>query len=182
MNVFSDFTTHVQSAVKVLAAAGVFPNPPDLSRIVVEPPREVGHGDLATNAAMALAKEAGLKPRDLAERLAAELAKRAEITGVEVAGPGFINLTIDPGVWREALRAAILAGSNFGRSGIGKAEPVNVEYVSANPTGPLHVGHCRGAVFGDALANLLAFTGYAVTREYYINDAGAQVDTLARST
>jgi arginyl-tRNA synthetase len=181
MNVFSDFTTHVQSAVKVLAAAGVFPNPPDLSRIVVEPPREVGHGDLATNAAMALAKEAGLKPRDLAERLAAELAKRSEITGVEVAGPGFINLTIDPGVWREALRAAILAGSNFGRSGIGEAEPVNVEYVSANPTGPLHVGHCRGAVFGDALANLLAFTDYAVTREYYINDAGAQVDTLARS-
>jgi arginyl-tRNA synthetase len=181
MNVFSDFTTHVQSAVKVLAAAGVFPNPPDLSRIVVEPPREVGHGDLATNAAMALAKEAGLKPRDLAERLAAELGKRVEITAVEVAGPGFINLTIDPGVWRGALRAAILAGPDFGRSSIGKAEPVNVEYVSANPTGPLHVGHCRGAVFGDALANLLAFTDYAVTREYYINDAGAQVDVLARS-
>jgi arginyl-tRNA synthetase len=181
MNVFSVFTVHVQSAVKALAAAGVFPNPPDLSRIVVEPPRDTGHGDLATNAAMALAKEAGLNPRELAECLAAELGKRAEITGVEVAGPGFINLTLDPGVWREALRAAILAGPDFGRSDLGKGEPVNVEYVSANPTGPLHVGHGRGAVFGDALANLLAFTGSAVTREYYINDAGAQVDTLARS-
>jgi arginyl-tRNA synthetase len=181
MNIFSVFTAHVQSAVKALAAAGVFANPPDLSRIVVEPPREAGRGDLATNAAMALAKEAGLKPRDLAERLAAELGKRAEITGVEVAGPGFINLTIDPAVWRDALRAAIVAGPDFGHSDLGKAEPVNIEYVSANPTGPLHVGHCRGAVFGDALANLLVFSGYAVTREYYINDAGAQVDTLARS-
>jgi arginyl-tRNA synthetase len=181
MNVFSVFTAHVQSAVKALAAVGVFANPPDLSRIVVEPPREAGRGDLATNAAMALAKEAGLKPRDLAERLAVELGKRAEITGVEVAGPGFINLTIDPAVWRDALRAAILAGPDFGKNDLGKGEPVNVEYVSANPTGPLHVGHCRGAVFGDALANLLVFSGYAVTREYYINDAGVQVDTLARS-
>src|SRR5271169_5803557 len=181
MNVFSVFTAHVQSAVKALAAAGVFPNPPDLTRIVVEPPRDAGHGDLATNAAMALAKEAGLKPRELAERLAAELGKRPEITAVEVAGPGFINLTLDPGVWRDALRAAIIAGPDYGKSDIGKAEPVNVEYVSANPTGPMHVGHCRGAVFGDALANLLAFSGYAVTREYYINDAGAQVDILARS-
>jgi arginyl-tRNA synthetase len=181
MNVFSVFTAHVQSAVKALAAAGVFANPPDLSRIVVEPPRDAGRGDLATNAAMALAKEAGLKPRELAERLAGQLGKRPEITGVEVAGPGFINLTLDPGVWRDALRTAILAGPEFGNSDIGKAEPVNVEYVSANPTGPLHVGHCRGAVFGDALANLLVFTGFAVTREYYINDAGAQVDTLARS-
>ncbi len=186
MNVFSVFTAHVQSAVKALAAAGVFAKPPDLARIVVEPPREASHGDLATNAAMVLAKEAGLKPRDLAERLAAELGKRAEITAVEVAGPGFINLTLDPGVWREALRAAILAGPDFGKGDAGKGdagkgEPVNVEYVSANPTGPMHVGHCRGAVFGDALANLLAFDGYAVTREYYINDAGAQVDVLARS-
>jgi arginyl-tRNA synthetase len=181
MNVFSVFTAHVQAAVKALAAAGVFAVPPDLSRIVVEPPREASHGDLATNAAMVLAKEAGLKPRELAERLAAELGKRTEITAVEVAGPGFINLTLDPGVWRDALRAAILAGPDFGRGDIGKGEAVNVEYVSANPTGPLHVGHGRGAVFGDALANLLAFGGYAVTREYYINDAGAQVDTLTRS-
>src|SRR5580700_7823510 len=181
MNVFSVFTAHVQAAVKALAAAGVFAVLPDLSRIVVEPPREASHGDLATNAAMVLAKEAGLKPRELAERLAAELSKRTEITAVEVAGPGFINLTLDPGVWRDALRAAILAGPDFGKGDIGKGEPVNVEYVSANPTGPLHVGHCRGAVFGDALANLLAFTGFAATREYYINDAGAQVDALARS-
>jgi arginyl-tRNA synthetase len=148
---------------------------------VVEPPRDAAHGDLATNAAMALAKDAGLKPRDLAERLAAELGKLPQITKVEVAGPGFINMTLDPSVWRQALRAAILAGPDFGRSHIGKSEAVNVEYVSANPTGPMHVGHCRGAVFGDALANLLAFAGYAVTREYYINDAGGQVDVLARS-
>src|SRR5712671_2206030 len=181
MNVFQVFTEHVRSAVTTLAKAGVFPSPPDLSRIVVEPPREASHGDLATNAAMVLAKDAGLKPRDLAERLAAELGKRPEITKVEVAGPGFINMTLDPSVWREALGAAILAGPEFGRSGVGKAEPVNVEYVSANPTGPMHVGHCRGAVFGDALANLLAFSAFAVTREYYINDAGAQVDVLARS-
>ena len=181
MNVFQIFTEHVCSAVQAIAAEGVFSSAPDLSRIVVEPPRGTGHGDLATNAAMALAKDAGLKPRDLAERIAAELRKRPEITAVEVAGPGFINMTLDANVWRHALRAAIAAGPKFGRSDLGKAAKVNVEYVSANPTGPMHVGHCRGAVFGDALANLLAFTGYAVTREYYINDAGAQVDVLARS-
>jgi arginyl-tRNA synthetase len=181
MNVFALFTAHVRSAVEAVAAGGGFPDPPDLDRIVVEPPRDPAHGDLATNAAMALARDAGLKPRDLADRLAAELGKCPEITKVEVAGPGFINMTLDPSVWRQALRAAILAGPDFGRTDIGGAEPVNVEYVSANPTGPMHVGHCRGAVFGDALANLLAFAGYAVTREYYINDAGAQVDVLARS-
>jgi arginyl-tRNA synthetase len=181
MNVFTIFTQHVRSAVERLAAAGLFARPPELAKIVVEPPRDAGHGDLATNAAMVLAKDAGLKPRELAERLAAELGKRAEITRVEVAGPGFINMTLDPSVWRDALATAIRGGTEFGRSDIGKAEPVNVEYVSANPTGPMHVGHCRGAVFGDALANLLAFAGFAVTREYYINDAGAQVDALARS-
>ena len=181
MNVFTLFTEHVRAAVEALAAAGTFPRPPELGRIVVELPRDAAHGDLTTNAAMVLAKDAGLKPRDLAERLAAELGKLAEIAKVEVAGPGFLNITLDPSVWRLALRGAILAGPDFGRSDIGKSEPVNVEYVSANPTGPMHVGHCRGAVFGDALANLLAFTGYAVSREYYINDAGAQVDTLARS-
>ena len=130
---------------------------------------------------MVLAKDAGMAPRLLAEHLAAELGKRAEIIKAEVAGPGFINLTLDASVWQDALRAAVLAGPDFGRSDIGKGEPVNVEYVSANPTGPMHVGHCRGAVFGDALANLLAVAGFAVTREYYINDAGAQVDALARS-
>jgi len=181
MNVFTLFTAHVRAAIEALAAAGAFPRPPALERVVVEPPRDAAHGDLATNAAMTLAKDAGLKPRDLAERLAAELGKLPQITKVEVAGPGFINMTLDPSVWRQALRAAIQAGPDFGRSDIGKSEAVNVEYVSANPTGPMHVGHCRGAVFGDALANLLAFAGYAVTREYYINDAGAQVDVLARS-
>jgi arginyl-tRNA synthetase len=181
MNVFQLFTNHVQDAVATLAKAGAFPLPSDLSRIVVEPPREASHGDLATNAAMALAKDAGLKPRDLAQMIAAELEKRPEVTKTEVAGPGFINLTLDPTVWRAALLEAIRAGAGYGRSDIGAGKPVNVEYVSANPTGPMHVGHCRGAVFGDALANLLALAGFAVTREYYINDAGAQVDALARS-
>src|SRR5687767_5509986 len=181
MNVFKLFTAHVRAAVETLAKAGVFSAPPALDRIVVEPPRETGHGDLATNAAMVLAKDAGLKPRDLAERIAAELEKRPEITRTEIAGPGFINLTLDPAVWREALVAAIKAGTDYGRGESGDHHKVNVEYVSANPTGPMHVGHCRGAVFGDALANLLAATGHSVSREYYINDAGAQVDVLARS-
>ena len=181
MNVFALFTAHVRSAVETLARAGAFAAPADLSRIVVEPPREASHGDLATNAAMVLAKDAGLKPRDLAQMIAAELAKRPEVTRTEIAGPGFINLTLDPAVWRAELATAIRAGQAYGRSEIGGAKPVNVEYVSANPTGPMHVGHGRGAVFGDALANLLAVAGFAVTREYYINDAGAQVDVLARS-
>ena len=181
MNVFQRFTEHVRAAVTALAEAGVFPSPPDLSRIVVEPPREASHGDLATNAAMALAKDAGLKPRDLAEKIANEMSKRPEVTGAEIAGPGFINLTLDPAVWREALAGIVRDGAAFGRGGVGAGRKVNVEYVSANPTGPMHVGHCRGAVFGDALANLLAAAGFAVTREYYINDAGAQVDVLARS-
>ncbi len=181
MNVFTIFTGHVRRAVEALAAAGVFRSPPDLSRIIVEPPRDAAHGDLATNAAMALAKDAGLKPRDLAEQIAAELRKLAEVARVDIAGPGFINLTLVPSVWRNALRDLIVAGTDIARSGVGKGELVNVEYVSANPTGPMHVGHCRGAVFGDALANLLAVSGYAVTREYYINDAGAQVDVLGRS-
>ena len=181
MNVFQVFTQHVRTAVETLAKAGAVPATLDLSRIVVEPPREASHGDLATNAAMALAKDAGLKPRELAEKIAAELAKLPEVTKTDIAGPGFINLTLDPAVWREALADAIRAGADHGRSSIGAGQPVNVEYVSANPTGPMHVGHCRGAVFGDALANLLAVAGFAVTREYYINDAGAQVDVLARS-
>jgi arginyl-tRNA synthetase len=181
MNVFQVFTEHVRTAVTTLAKAGVFPSPPDLSRIVVEPPREASHGDLATNAAMALAKDAGLKPRELAEKIAAELGKLPEVTKTEIAGPGFINLTLDPTVWRMALAAIVREGAGYGRGGVGAGKPVNVEYVSANPTGPMHVGHCRGAVFGDALANLLAVAGFAVTREYYINDAGGQVDVLARS-
>jgi len=181
MNVFSIFTAHVRSAVETVAAEGVFASPRDLSRVGVEPPREVGRGDLATNAAMVLAKEFGLKPRELADRLAVQLRSSPQVAAVEVVDPGFINLTLERSVWGEALRAAILDGPKFGGADIGNGKQINVEYVSANPTGPMHVGHCRGAVFGDALANLLAFTGFAVTREYYINDAGAQVDVLARS-
>jgi arginyl-tRNA synthetase len=155
----------------------------DLSRVVVEPPRDASHGDMATNVAMVLAKDLGKKPRDLAEQLAVVFSLHlAEVVDkVEVAGPGFINLTLKPDVWREELRRVLAAGRDYGRSEIGRGEKINVEYVSANPTGPMHVGHGRGAVFGDALANLLVFAGYAVTREYYVNDAGAQVDVLARS-
>jgi arginyl-tRNA synthetase len=153
----------------------------DLSRVVVEPPRDPSHGDMAANAAMVLAKDAGQKPRELAEKIAEKLRADDLIAKVDVAGPGFINFTLHPRAWAEELRVVLAAGSDYGRSEIGQGEKVNVEYVSANPTGPMHVGHGRGAVFGDALANLLAFAGYAVTREYYINDAGAQVDVLARS-
>jgi arginyl-tRNA synthetase len=163
------------------ASAGVLGPKADLSRIVVEPPRDASHGDMATNAAMVLAKDAGQKPRELAEQIADKLRAEPNVEKVDVAGPGFINLTLKPHVWGEALRVALTAGADYGRSDIGAGEKVDVEYVSANPTGPLHVGHGRGAVFGDALASLLAYAGYAVTREYYINDAGAQVDTLARS-
>jgi arginyl-tRNA synthetase len=153
----------------------------DLSRVVVEPPRNPTHGDMATNAAMALAKDAGKKPRELADAIAAALRADPIVEKADVAGPGFINLTLKPHVWGEELRVILESGADYGRSRMGAGEKVNVEYVSANPTGPMHVGHGRGAVFGDALANLLAFAGYDVTREYYINDAGAQVDVLARS-
>src|SRR6202041_1096054 len=153
----------------------------DLSRVVVEPPKDPTHGDMATNAAMVLAKEAKAKPRDLAEKVAERLRADDLVASVDVAGPGFINLTLNVTAWADALRSVLREGGAYGQSAVGAGEKVNVEYVSANPTGPMHVGHCRGAVFGDALANLLAFAGFAVTREYYINDAGAQVDVLARS-
>ena len=153
----------------------------DLSRVVVEPPKDPSHGDMATNAAMVLAKEAGKKPRDLAEQIALRLRTDDLIASADVAGPGFINLTLKVSVWADTLRTVLREGHSYGQSAIGAAEKVNVEFVSANPTGPMHVGHCRGAVFGDALASLLVFAGYDVTREYYINDAGAQVDVLARS-
>ncbi|MGP9810814.1 arginine--tRNA ligase [Rhodopseudomonas sp. NSM] len=176
---------HVLARVHAVCAAlndeGVLPAGIDLSRIVVEPPKDSSHGDMATNAAMVLAKEARLKPRDLAEKIAEKLRAEDQIAEVAIAGPGFINLTLKPAVWAQALRAVLDAGAGYGRSRVGAAEKVNIEYVSANPTGPMHVGHCRGAVFGDALANLLETAGYDVTREYYINDAGAQVDVLARS-
>ena len=153
----------------------------DLARVVVEPPRDPSHGDMATNAAMVLAKDAGKKPRELADKIAEALRGDDMITKAEVAGAGFINLTLKPHLWAEELRVVLAAGKEYGRSNIGNGDKVNVEYVSANPTGPMHVGHGRGAVFGDALANLLSFAGFDVTREYYINDAGAQVDALARS-
>jgi arginyl-tRNA synthetase len=180
-NIFTTVLARVHAAVEALADEGVLPAGLDLSRILVEPPREAAHGDMATNAAMVLAKPAGKKPRELAEAIAAKLRGDALIEDVAVAGPGFINLTLTRAAWIEELCAALAAGRDYGRSHIGHGEPVNVEYVSTNPTGPIHVGHGRGAVFGDALANLLAFTGHRVAREYYVNDAGAQVDTLARS-
>jgi arginyl-tRNA synthetase len=180
-NIFNEVLDRVRAVTGGLAAAGVIPPGIDQSRIVVEPPRDAAHGDMATNAAMVLAKDAGKKPRELAQAIADALASDELVQKVEIAGPGFINITLKPSAWLEALRAAIRSGAGYGKSDIGRAQPVNVEYVSANPTGPMHVGHCRGAVFGDALATLLAYTGFTVTREYYINDAGAQVDVLARS-
>jgi arginyl-tRNA synthetase len=180
-HLFATVLDIVHAALRSLAASGALAADLDLSRVLVEPPRDSTHGDMATNAAMALAKEAGRKPRELAELISAELRKAALIEHVEIAGPGFINLTLQRQAWYDELRVALRAAGNYGRSGVGRSEKVNVEYVSANPTGPMHVGHCRGAVFGDALANLLDFSGYQVSREYYINDAGAQVDVLARS-
>jgi arginyl-tRNA synthetase len=175
-NIFADMLDRVRGAT-----AGVLSADVDQSRVTVEPPRDPAHGDIATNAAMVLAKDAGKKPRELAEAIAEKLRADAEVEKVDVAGPGFINIKLKPVAWIAALRGAVHLGAQYGASDVGGGTPVNVEYVSANPTGPMHVGHCRGAVFGDALANLLAFTGAKVTREYYINDAGAQVDTLARS-
>src|SRR5436309_7932033 len=180
-NIFAAVLDKIRAANTALIKDGALPFGIDQSRIVVEPPRESAHGDMATNAAMVLAKDAGAKPRVLAEAIAAKLRSDDLVAKAEVAGPGFINLTLKPKAWIGALRAVLAAGANYGLSNVGGGSVVNVEYVSANPTGPMHVGHCRGAVFGDALANLLAFTGFAVTREYYINDAGAQVDALARS-
>src|SRR5579864_5076142 len=182
LHLFADVQARVHAICADLAAAGGWPDGTDLSRVVVEPPRDPAHGDMATNAAMVLAKEAKAKPRDLAEQIAARLRADDLITKVDIAGPGFINLTLKPVAWAEALRTILREGGAYGRlAAVAGAPKVNVEYVSANPTGPMHVGHCRGAVFGDALCSLLQFAGHDVTREYYINDAGAQVDVLARS-
>src|SRR6202040_1507131 len=180
-HLFANVLARVHAVCGALAADGGWSASIDLSRVVVEPPRDTAHGDMATNAAMVLARDAKAKPRDLAEQIAARLRADDLIASVDVAGPGFINLTLKASVWSDALRTVLREGDGYGRSGIGAAEKVDVEYVSANPTGPMHVGHCRGAVFGDALCSLLQFAGYDVTREYYINDAGAQVDVLARS-
>ncbi len=181
MNVFAEINTLVLDSLNTLVTDGVFPEGLNLSNVAVEPPRDAAHGDMATNAAMVLAKQARMKPRDIAGALADKLSADPRVTAADVAGPGFLNLRLDPSVWLAVVPAALDAGTDFGRSEMGDGRKVNVEFVSANPTGPLHVGHTRGAVFGDALAGLLDFAGYDVTREYYINDGGAQVDVLARS-
>jgi arginyl-tRNA synthetase len=181
MNVFAEFHAVLATALDALVAEGKLQPGLDLARAVVEPPRDASHGDLSTNAALVLAKAARTKPRDVAELLAGKLALDPRVAGTEIAGPGFVNLRLKPGVWRDLARAILALGERYGDGAMGGGRAVNVEYVSANPTGPMHVGHCRGAVVGDALAALLEKTGHTVTREYYINDAGAQVDQLARS-
>jgi arginyl-tRNA synthetase len=181
MTLYTRFTAHLDAALDILVGAGDLPAGLSRAAITVEPPRDASHGDLATNAAMVLAKPAGTNPRALAEKIAAELRKLDEVDAVEIAGPGFINLRLNDDTWRAELSAIRDAGGDYGRSATGKGITVNVEYVSANPTGPMHMGHCRGAVVGDALAALLEFAGHKVIREYYVNDAGGQVDTLARS-
>jgi arginyl-tRNA synthetase len=181
MNLFSDIRTLVISALDQMVQSGDLPSGLDTANVAVEPPRDPLHGDMATNAAMVLSKPAGFKPREIADKLALVLAADPRITTAEVAGPGFLNMRLAASVWQGVVGTALANGADFGRSDMGAGKRVNVEYVSANPTGPLHVGHTRGAVFGDALASLLAYAGYDVTREYYINDGGAQVDVLARS-
>ncbi|MCB2058505.1 MAG: arginine--tRNA ligase [Novosphingobium sp.] len=175
------FAGHVHTALDALEAAGTIPAGLNRAAVTLEPPRDPAHGDLATNAAMVLAKGAGMNPRALAEALVGELNRLDAVTAAEIAGPGFINLRLHPAVWLAELRAIAALGADYGRSAMGGGSVVNVEYVSANPTGPMHMGHCRGAVVGDALASLLEFSGHKVIREYYVNDAGGQVDVLARS-
>ncbi len=181
MTLFTRFTAHVDAALDALTASGTLPAGLDRRNVTVEPPRDATHGDLATNAAMVLAKPAGTNPRALAEALAGALRAIPEVAEVSVAGPGFINLKLHDDVWRQEIATIVGEGDDYGRSTRGQGVSVNIEYVSANPTGPMHMGHCRGAVVGDALACLLEFAGHKVIREYYVNDAGGQVDVLARS-
>jgi arginyl-tRNA synthetase len=181
VNLFTDYAAVLKAALAELTDAGTLPAGLSHANVTVEPPRDASHGDLATNAAMVLAKPAGMNPRALAEALVAALRTKPGIAAAEVAGPGFINLKLADSVWHAQINAMLGAGSDYGRSTVGQAKRINVEYVSANPTGPMHMGHCRGAVVGDALAGLLEYAGWDVTKEYYINDAGGQVDTLARS-
>ncbi|WP_336867568.1 arginine--tRNA ligase [Sphingomonas sanguinis] len=181
MTLYTRFAAHIDAALDTLVAAGTLPGGLDRRNVTVEPPRDASHGDLATNAAMVLAKPAGTNPRALAEAIAAELGKLDEVDSVSVAGPGFLNMRLTDAAWRDELAAIPQAGADYGRSTRGQGVTVNIEYVSANPTGPMHMGHCRGAVVGDALATLLEFAGHKVIREYYVNDAGGQVDVLARS-
>lgn len=178
---YATYAALIESVLTDLVGEGVLPAGTSFVSVTLEPPRDASHGDLATNAAMVLAKGARMNPRALAEAITAKLKARAAIISAEIAGPGFINLRLAPEAWLEELRAIAQLGADYGRSDMGQGRVVNVEYVSANPTGPMHMGHCRGAVVGDALASLLEFAGHRVTREYYVNDAGAQVDVLARS-
>ena len=181
MNLFTHVREIVIEVLKELSAQSVLPTDTDFSNITVEPPKDSRHGDMSTNAAMVLSKSVEVKPRELAQIISEALSPKEIISSVDIAGPGFINITLSNFSWHGLLSAILISGVNFGKSGMGSSQKVNVEFVSANPTGPLHVGHTRGAVFGDALANLLAYSGYDVTREYYINDGGSQVDVLARS-
>jgi len=181
MNVFNHYRAAIEEIVGGLTADGTMPADLALNRISVEPPRDPSHGDISTNVAMVLAKPAGRKPRDLAGMIAGRLSESDGVDSVDIAGPGFINLRLDAGLWQRQIAEILQAGVSYGDTDIGAGQPINVEYVSANPTGPMHVGHARGAVIGDVLAALLAKAGFDVTREYYINDAGVQVDVLARS-
>ena len=181
MNIFADFDARIKKTLQSIDIKSKEGDELDLSRVGVEPPRDPSHGDIATNAAMVLSKAAGKNPRELATLIAGALAADPDVETVDVAGPGFINLRLKSSYWQRELAGMLAEGTDFGRSKMGNGQKVNVEYVSANPTGPMHVGHCRGAVVGDVLANLLKFAGYGVTKEYYINDAGAQIDVLARS-
>jgi len=181
MNLFAEIRSLVIDSLQQMQTQGDLPDGLSFDAVTVEPPRDAAHGDMATNAAMVLAKPSKCKPRDIAEKLAALLSADPRLASVEVAGPGFLNLRLSPNLWTDVVRAILTDQDGYGRATIGAGLKVNVEYVSANPTGPLHVGHTRGAVFGDALASMLDFAGYEVTREYYINDGGAQVDVLARS-
>lgn len=181
MDVFARVEARVAAALEALQREGALPEDLAVPGAEVETPRDPSHGDLATNAALVLAKGARMKPRDIAEKLKEKLERDDDVAAASVAGPGFLNLTMKPAFWQGLVRDILAEGADYGRSDLGRGETVNVEYVSANPTGPMHVGHCRGAVFGDVLCNLLEFAGYKVTREYYVNDAGGQVDILARS-
>ena len=181
MSLYAQYSALLDGVLDDLVAEGALPAALDRKNVTVEPPRDPGHGDLATNAAMVLAKAAQTNPRALAEAIRPKLEALETVASVEVAGPGFINLRLKPDAWRDELRTILGEGDAYGVSSVGANERVNVEYVSANPTGPLHMGHCRGAVVGDSLARLLEAAGFRVTKEYYVNDAGAQVDALARS-
>ena len=180
MSLYAQYAALLDGVLDDLVSEGVLPQGIERRNVTVEPPRDASHGDLATNAAMVLAKPAGTNPRVLAEAIKTKLETLPPVTSVEVAGPGFINIRLNADAWRDELRTILREGDQYGLSKVGANERVNVEYVSANPTGPMHVGHCRGAVVGDALARLLEAAGFRVTKEYYLTDAGAQVDVLAR--